>query len=322
MIDDIRNIPILPFSYIVGQKQLKLALKLAYIAPKIGGVLVSGHRGTGKSTAVRAFGRMMNDDGKLPVTLPINATEDRVVGGWRIDELMKQVASWRDGLLVEANKGMLFIDEVNLLDDHIVNIILDTTATGILTIQRDDRSDEKAVSFGLVGTMNPEEGGLRPQLLDRFGLLVSVHTENDPEIRSDILNMVIQFDQACRMEKPDLESKFYRDGLEQDKEMKTVLNDARDNLDEVDLPKDIIKKCIELARSEWFHAEGHRADYVMALAARANAALHGKEIVSVEHLESVVPLAIQHRREKFLQTSALDWSNDDRREMEKILNDD
>jgi magnesium chelatase subunit I len=132
------SIPILPYSLIVGQDTLKLALELAYIAPRLGGVLISGQRGTGKSTAVRAFSMMVYRD--LPVTLPINATEDRVVGGLDVDKLMQSDAKWKDGLLVEANGKLLYVDEVNLLDDHIVNIILDVTSTGKLDVQRDGRA--------------------------------------------------------------------------------------------------------------------------------------------------------------------------------------
>src|SRR5216683_574163 len=147
-------IHILPYTCIVGQEQLKLALELAYIAPRIGGVLISGERGTGKSTTVRAFAHMVY--GGLPVTIPINATEDRVVGGWKIKELMSGNAEPQEGLLEEANGRLLYVDEVNLLDDHIVNIILDVTATGVLVVQREGQHFQKQVQFILVGTMNPE----------------------------------------------------------------------------------------------------------------------------------------------------------------------
>jgi magnesium chelatase subunit I len=144
------KIKILPYSLLVGQEKLKLALELAYIAPRIGGVLLSGQRGTGKSTAVRAFSLMMEQ--KLPVTLPINATEDRILGGWKIDKLMKSEAEWQHGLLEEAKDKLLYIDEVNLLDDHIVNIILDViTLKGIDNIDNVTQNHERRIVFNEKG---------------------------------------------------------------------------------------------------------------------------------------------------------------------------
>ena len=171
---DKKWVTLLPYSLIVGHETLKRALECTYIAPRIGGVLIRGDRGTGKSTGVRAFARMIN--GELPVTLPINATDDRVVGGWKIDELMlNRRPVPQPGLLEQAGEmGMLYIDEVNLLDDHIVNLILDVASTGHLSVQYESQDAQKRLSFALVGTMNPEEGLLRPQLLDRFGLIVDV----------------------------------------------------------------------------------------------------------------------------------------------------
>ncbi len=310
------DIPILPYSLIVGQEQLKLSLEVAYIAPKIGGVLISGHRGTGKSTTVRAFARMVS--GKLPVTLPINATEDRVIGGWSINELMNKNAEWQDGLLEDANGKILFIDEVNLLDDHIVNIILDVSATSVLVIQREGRSEEKPVSFVLVGTMNPEEGGLRPQLLDRFGLLVSVRAEEDRDRRELILKTVLDFDAAIRCPGQGQPSEFIEDGRKKDEQIRNKLIEAKCRFDDVFFPENIAKACVKL--SSVFKAEGHRSDYVMALAARANAALQGEAQVTLAHLKPVVPMAIQHRRPEFLQSVSAEWIPEDYEEMDNILN--
>jgi magnesium chelatase subunit I len=287
-----QEIRLIPYTAIVGQEKLKLALELAYVAPRIGGSLISGHRGTCKSTAVRAFSCMMSDDGRLPVTLPINATEDRVVGGWQIDELMRGKPQSQKGLLEEADGGLLYVDEVNLLDDHIVNIILDVTSTNILVIQREGRSEQKHVEFTLVGTMNPEEGGLRPQLLDRFGLMVNVTSETDPLQRMRILQTVLEYDKALRVG-PE-QSPMLQQGRVSDQNHRQKLREARQSLDRVELPDDLLKGCVRIALD--LKVEGHRADFVLALAARACAALEGSEQVAPKHVAKIAPLALQHRR--------------------------
>jgi len=307
-------IQILPYTKIVGQEDLKLALELAYIAPRIGGVLISGHRGTGKSTTVRAFAQMMYD-GRLPVTIPINATEDRVVGGWRIDELMHGKPARQEGLLEEANGQMLYIDEINLLDDHIVNIILDVAATGVLVIQREGRDDPpREVKFTLVGTMNPEEGTLRPQLLDRFGIMVSVSAETDSERRAEILRTVLTFDEALSHHTPENPHPFIAEGLQGDTDHRAILEAARESLYSVTVPDAIGQSCVAIG--EAFQAIGHRGDYVMALAARALAARKQQPDVSPAHVQRVASFALEHRR-----PHQEPWSDAYRQRVADILSD-
>ena len=265
---DPEDVLILPCSYLVGQKDLIRALELNFIAPRIGGVLVSGQRGTAKSTAVRAFCLMAYDH--LPVTLPINVTDDRVVGGWDLNSLMEGEPRRLPGLLEEADAGLLYIDEVNLLDDHIVNIILDVASTGVLTVQREAIKEVRGVSFSLVGTMNPEEGGLRPQLLDRFGLMVAV-SELSPRLRRAVVLRIIQFDKEAAQPA----SEWITQGKERDRRRRQRLEGAKRRLHKVELLPDIAQLCADVAAE--FKAVGHRGDIVTALAARALAALDGSD---------------------------------------------
>ena len=316
------KIKILPYTLLVGQEKLKLALELAYIAPRIGGVLLSGHRGTGKSTAVRAFSLMMEQ--KLPVTLPINATEDRILGGWKIDKLMKSEAEWQHGLLEEAKDKLLYIDEVNLLDDHIVNIILDVTSTGVLVVQRDGKPIEKAVFFTLVSTMNPEEGGLRPQLLDRFGLMVNVTAQKEEKERIKILQTVMNWDKAVFDESQNNSSEYINKARQDDEQYKQILKKAQDNFRSIEISDNMIKYCVKL--TETFEAEGNRGDYIIALASCAYAALekakqnkHIDKQVTAEHIQAVTQLVLQHRRPESLQSSQRPWKQEDDDEVKKIL---
>jgi magnesium chelatase subunit I len=310
-------IPILPYSQIVGQEQIKLALEIAYVAPqRLGGVLISGQRGTGKSTAVRAFAQMVY--GQLPITLPINATEDRVVGGWKIDALMRSESTWQPGLLEEANDRLLYVDEVNLLDDHIVNIILDVTSTGVLVVQRDGQNKEpQKVAFTLVGTMNPEEGGLRPQLLDLFGLMVSVAAETNVEKRLAILQNVLAFDQALSALEQGGASDWLYHARQQDQEKFEQLKQAKDKFNSVEVSPEILGLCIKLSGE--FQAEGNRGDYVLAMAAKACAALEGVSQVTRSHLKVVAPLALQHRRPQMAQSSQEVWNDQDRETLDQLL---
>lgn len=314
-------VPIMPYSMIVGQDQLKGALELAYIAPRIEGVLLSGQRGTAKSTAVRAFSLMAY--GQLPVTLPINATEDRVVGGLDVDRLLAGEKILQPGLLEEANHGLLYIDEVNLLDDHIVNIILDVASTGKLVIEREHLNLVKDVKFTMVGTMNPSEGGLRPQLLDRFSLMVNVAAEQDESVRVDILQAVLDYDAALALEQagragPPLDTLHEKRAL--DRQRKQQLDTARDLFPQVTLPREMATRCVRIGAR--LQIEGHRGDYIMGLAARAHAARRAaagadrqapSAVPSVERedLIAIAPLALQHRRQGSVESGGSVWTEAD-----------
>lgn len=296
-------VPILPYSRVVGQDELKLALELNFIAPRIGGVLVTGQRGTAKSTVVRAFALMTG--GRLPVTLPINATDDRVLGGWELDALMRGEAKRQAGLLEEAHeKGMLYVDEVNLLDDHIVNIILDVVSTGVLSVQREGIDTETHVSFGLVGTMNPEEGSLRAQLLDRFGLMVTA-AELDIEERHRMITVVLTFEEELES----AGSAWLLAAHEENGRLRERLLAARDRLTEVRLDEDVRRLCAEAAARTG--AVGHRGDLLVARAACALAAREEARRVEPGHVRRVLPLALRHRRPESAHGSEFSWGPDE-----------
>src|SRR5436305_776815 len=254
--------PVYPFTAIVGQGEMKLALLLNVIDPSIGGVLVMGHRGTGKSTAVRALADLLPqiarvrgclygcdpaerlnlcDDcrarlaanGKLPreraavpvVDLPLGATEDRVCGTINIERALKEgVKSFEPGLLARANRGFLYIDEVNLLEDHLIDLLLDVAVTGRNLVEREGISVEHPAQFVLIGSGNPEEGELRPQLLDRFGLYIEVKTENDIDDRVEIVTRRESFERNQR----EFCASF---GIEQKKLQRRIARATRDFAD-------------------------------------------------------------------------------------------
>ncbi|WP_329375443.1 AAA family ATPase [Streptomyces sp. NBC_01483] len=303
---------VLPFSRVVGQDELKKVLEIAHVMPSVGGVLVSGERGTAKSTTVRAFARMIY--GRLPVTLPINATDDRILGGWQVDALLRGRPEEMKGLLEEADQSLLYVDEVNLLDDHVVNIILDVVSTGLLVVQREglDRSGIP-VSFTLVGTMNPEEGGLRPQLLDRFGLMVPVGTELDVAVRRDILLTVLRFEEERR--KP--ESDWLHDGVSADRANRDRIEAARSAAHQVVLGAGAAELCARIAIA--FGVAGHRGEIVMAQAARAVAALDGRGEVSTGDVAFVAPYALMHRRPEAAYGDAIDWETKDDELLDSVV---
>lgn len=316
------DFPLLPYSYIVGQSTLRDLLEIDYVMrSSVGGVLVSGDRGTAKSTIVRSFARMMH--GGLPVTLPINVTDDRVVGGWNVDALMLGKAVWREGLLEEASRsgennerGMLYIDEVNLLDDHIVNLILDAASTGVLVIQRDGTGKTGIeVDFSLVGTMNPDEGLLRPQLLDRFGFYVGVTAEEEgsARLRAQILNTVLRFDE----ERDRPHSEWLAEGKRADRERCEEIRQARDRLPQVKSTEQAEILCARLAAE--FNLEGHRGEIVMAQGARAWAALSGRSQTTVPDVEKVAWHAIAHRRKDADYADGIGQTHDDKTRLATVI---
>ncbi|PSM38388.1 magnesium chelatase [Streptomyces dioscori] len=296
-------IRILPYSRVVGQNDLKLALELNYVAPRIGGVLMAGARGTAKSTIVRAFALMAHAE--LPVTLPINATDDRVVGGWELEALMRGEARPQPGLLEEAaGKGLLYIDEVNLLDDHLVNVILDVVSTGVLSVQREGLANAKHVSFGLVGTMNPEEGWLRPQLLDRFGLMVAAQ-QQDSDTRHRTIKTVLAFEEEHQKD----ESPWLEEAARDNAVTRERLEGARSRVDTMPVPDEVVRLCAQVAQR--VDAVGQRGEIVATRAARALAALEEADGVEPGHLLRVLPMAFRHRRPEAAHGGTFDWAPDD-----------
>lgn len=307
---------LLPYTKVVGQKTLCWVLEVAYVmGSSVGGVLLSGERGTAKSTIVRSFATMMYE--KLPVTLPINATDDRVMGGWEIDTLMAGNPEWKKGLLQQAgDTGMLYIDEVNLLDDHIINLILDVASTGVLVVEREGIDDWQVdVSFTLVGTMNPDEGPLRPQLLDRFGLFVPVTAETDPEQRRKILFNVLKFDIEREKERSD----WLDQGRLDDRQERAKLERARKASVAIEPTDDpaLLDICASVA--ERFDVVGHRAEIVMARAACAAAAIADREAVTLEDVARVAPYAVMHRRRDYAYTDGFKWSEEDADRLTEVM---
>lgn len=311
------TVPVLPYSLLVGQDELRTTLEIAYVNPEVGGVLATGQRGTAKTTTVRAFSRMVS--GRLPVTLPIGATDDRVLGGWQIKKLMQGVAVPEDGLLVEAARSparILFVDEINLLDDYLVNIILDVVSTGVLHVQREGRAQElQQVRFNLIGTMNPDEGGLRPQLLDRFGLMAEVAPEEDPEQRLRIIETVLRFE----AERASSDSPFLAEARAADTAKKSALKTARALLPEVALGPDTLAYCARLAAA--LRVVGHRGDLVLSQASRALAAIEGTAEVTPQHIQRLARAALAHRRSTIESGSVPPWTAEEDALAESLLPD-
>ncbi|HEY8185079.1 MAG TPA: magnesium chelatase ATPase subunit I [Pyrinomonadaceae bacterium] len=311
-----------PFAAVVGQEEMKLALILNVIDPSIGGVLIMGHRGTGKSTAVRALPdllpqitvstcsyhcdpdselsrcsecketvrlrkRLSRQSRPVPVVeLPLGATEDRVCGTIDLEQALGSgVKRFEPGLLARANRGFIYIDEVNLLEDHLVDLLLDVAVTGVNKVERESISVEHPARFVLIGSGNPEEGELRPQLLDRFGLCVEVRTEEKLDQRVEIVERRNAFERD-----PEAFRLAYAD--EQERLRKKIVR-ARRNLARTDverrLLKDIVRLCSELK------VDGHRGELTITRAAKALAAFEGRKKASVSDVRLIAAMALRHR---------------------------
>ncbi|MBF6089658.1 magnesium chelatase subunit D family protein [Nocardia cyriacigeorgica] len=285
-----------PFSAVVGQECLQLALILCAVHPGIGGVLVRGEKGTAKSTVVRALAQLLppvvDETGARParlVELPVGATEDRVVGSLDLERVLRDgEQAFRPGLLAAAHHGVLYVDEVNLLHDHLVDVLLDAAAMGRVHIERDGVSHSHPARFVLVGTMNPEEGELRPQLLDRFGLTVDVTASRDVDVRMAVVRRRLDYEADP--------AGFAARYAAADREVAERILTARDRLPEVALDDVELRRIAALCAA--FDVDGMRADLVVARTATAHAAWRGSDTVTEDDVRVAAELALPHRRRR------------------------
>ncbi|MGM9605892.1 MAG: ATP-binding protein [Oscillospiraceae bacterium] len=326
-----------PFTAIVGQEQMKLALILNLINPALGGVLIRGEKGTAKSTAVRGLTDLLErvevvegcpfhcrpDSENLcdacrekaghfktvsytrrVVELPVSSTEDRVVGSLNMEQAIKKGEKvFEPGLLAQANGNILYVDEINLLDDHIVDVLLDSAAMGVNTVEREGVSYSHPARFVLVGTMNPEEGDLRPQLLDRFGLVVEIRGEQDLSLRSELIRRRMDFEK-------DPEG-FCRGWEREQQILRDQVAAAQKRLNEVNIPESLYRDAAKIGVT--LQVDGHRADITLLKAACTLAAFEGAQEAGREHLIRVAPMVLAHRmrRMPFDTTDGLptDWES-------------
>lgn len=291
-----------PFTAILGQERMKEALLLNLVNPALGGVLIRGQKGTAKSTAVRALAGL-SPSAKV-VELPINATEDRVAGTLDVEHAIKNgEKKFEPGILAEADKHILYVDEINLLEDHIVDLLLDAAAMGVNTVEREGISYSHPARFALVGTMNPEEGNLRPQLLDRFGLVVDVEAETDVELRTRIVENRLAYE-----ENPD---GFCRRFSKKQKELAEKIKAAKLLLPKVQVSHETVRQAARIGIA--METEGHRADISMIRTAKTIAALEGRTEVLREDLKRAALYTLPHRmRKNPLQEGTLDQAALDR----------
>ncbi|MFF5035962.1 magnesium chelatase subunit D family protein [Nocardia salmonicida] len=285
-----------PFSAVVGQERLQLALILSAVHPGIGGVLVRGEKGTAKSTVVRALAQLLppvvDETGARParlVELPVGATEDRVVGSLDLERVLRDgEQAFRPGLLAAAHHGVLYVDEVNLLHDHLVDVLLDAAAMGRVHVERDGVSHSHEARFVLVGTMNPEEGELRPQLLDRFGLTVDVAASREVDVRMAVVRRRLDYEADP--------AGFAARYVDADQVVAERILTARDRLPEVTLDNSELRRIAALCAS--FDVDGMRADLVVARTATAHAAWRGRDRVTEDDVRIAAELALPHRRRR------------------------
>lgn len=273
-----------PFTAIVGQEKMKKALVLNGINPKIGGVLIQGEKGTAKSTAVRALADVLTDTSV--VNLPVSATEDRVVGTLDMEHILKTgEKKLEPGILAKADENILYVDEVNLLEDHLVDILLDTAAMGVNRIEREGVSYEHSSRFVLVGTMNPEEGMLRPQLLDRFGLCVDIESEKKVEERMEVIRRRMEFEQR--------QEQFVEKYEQEQENLKEQIQSAQMLLDAIEIKEETIQAVAELSIE--LGIESHRADITIITVAQTLAAWKQQEQVQLDDIYEAAELALPHR---------------------------
>ncbi|MCV7092965.1 ATP-binding protein, partial [Mycobacterium interjectum] len=286
-----------PFSAIVGHDQLRLALLLCAVRPEIGGALIRGEKGTAKSTAVRGLAALLvaasgsdaADAGAGLVEMPLGATEDRVIGSLDLQRVLRDGEhAFSPGLLARAHGGVLYVDEVNLLHDHLVDVLLDAAAMGRVHIERDGISHSHESRFVLIGTMNPEEGELRPQLLDRFGLTVDVRASRDVDVRMRVVRQRMAYEAD-----PDAFAQRYADA---DAELARRIGAARALVDDVSLPANELRRIAALCAA--FDVDGMRADLVVARTAVAHAAWRGATTVEERDIRVAAELALPHRRRR------------------------
>ncbi len=281
---DVNPHPAFPFSAVVGQDDVKLALLLNAIDRKIGGVVLRGEKGSAKSTLARGLSALL--PGKAPfVDLPVSATEDRVVGSLDLESaLTTGEKRFHPGLLADADNGVLYIDEINLLPDHLVDVLLDVAASGVNRVERESMSESHPSRFVLIGSMNPEEGELRPQLLDRFGLAVDVHSSPDPSERVEAVQRRLAFD-----DDPD---GFAAAWAVDDRALAERLAATTPGQVPDDLLLAISQLCVAMG------CEGLRADLVISRSAAALAGWEGRAVATIEDVRRVAPLALAHRRRR------------------------